>query len=146
MDEKLFQVGVKGIIYKNNEILLLTGHYESSTKPVIDLPGGRIHKDDTTVEQTLLRELTEELPGISDIEVGQLIGATHMPKDFPGGIGWLLLYYAVSAVIPDPVRLTNEHEKYEWVTLDRVTEIFQDTKKSADFHSEMYEVCRTALE
>ena len=66
---KKFYVGVKGLIKTDQGYLILKhtkGHY--------DTPGGRIDGNEG-FEQTLRRELSEELPGISDIVVGDLVGA-----------------------------------------------------------------------
>ncbi|MCK9401713.1 MAG: NUDIX hydrolase [Bacteroidales bacterium] len=55
MDNKSFQVSVKGLIIKDNKVLLL--HEQKGTW---DLPGGRLQHGEN-FEQTLKRECQEEI-------------------------------------------------------------------------------------
>ncbi|OGM99709.1 MAG: hypothetical protein A3B91_01580 [Candidatus Yanofskybacteria bacterium RIFCSPHIGHO2_02_FULL_41_29] len=55
MDNKLFQVSIKGLIIKENKILLL-----HEKKDTWDLPGGRLQHGES-FEQTLERECEEEM-------------------------------------------------------------------------------------
>lgn len=145
MNEKLFQVGIKGIIQKDNAILLLVSQYDSTDQPLYDLPGGRIHQNETTTNETLTRELTEELPGVTNIKIQELIGAAVMPKNFPSGIGWLLLFYTVDATLPKTIKLTAEHTRFEWIDAARLEQIFHDQNRSEEFHQELYDICRQAI-
>lgn len=106
---KKFYVGVKGLIQTDQGYLILKhakGHY--------DTPGGRMD-DDEEFEQTLRRELSEELPGITDVKIGELVGSFRLHKDIEGDISLVLLYFLVSATLPNPILLSEEHQSYQWV-------------------------------
>lgn len=106
---KKFYVGVKGLIQTEQGYLLLKhtkGHY--------DMPGGRID-DNESFEQTLARELSEELPGITGVKIGDLIGSFRLQKDIDNDTSLVLLYFLVSAKLPNPIRLSEEHQSYYWI-------------------------------
>jgi len=106
---KKFYVGVKGIIRTEQGYLLLRhakGHY--------DTPGGRMDGYET-FEQTIKRELDEELPGITDVEIGEMVGSYRLQKDIDGDIGLVLLYFLVNAKLPSPIQLSDEHQSYQWI-------------------------------
>lgn len=110
---KKFYVGVKGVVRdKNRGIILLHRDYKSGD--YWDVPGGRIDGDED-LTQALTRELDEELPGITSIKVGELLGAHRLQKDIEGDTSLVLLYFLVDATLPDPVILSEEHESYTWL-------------------------------
>lgn len=107
---KKFYVGVKGIIRTDKGYLVLKhakGHY--------DTPGGRIDGDEE-FEQTLRRELSEELPGISDVHIGDLLSSSRLHIDIEEDTSLVLLYFLVNATLPDPIVLSEEHQSYQWIT------------------------------
>lgn len=106
---KKFYVGVKGIIKEERGYVLL-----KATKGYWDIPGGRMD-DDETFEDTLRRELSEELPGSELISVGGLQGAHRLQKDIDGDTSLVLLYFLVEAKVPQEVVLSEEHESYIWI-------------------------------
>ena len=55
MDNKLFQISIKGLIFKDKKVLLLR-----ERKGTWDLPGGRLQHGEN-FEQTLKRECEEEI-------------------------------------------------------------------------------------
>lgn len=104
-----FQVGVKAVITREGRILAVQ-HAEGFW----DIPGGRIDGDESP-EETIRREIAEELPGTTDIHIGRPLGEARIPEvTFPDGSGLLLLYRQVSAVVPPG--LSDEHTAAEWVT------------------------------
>jgi 8-oxo-dGTP diphosphatase len=112
-NEKLFNVGVKGIIQDSKRgIILLHRDYKSGD--FWDMPGGRIDQDED-FKDTLLRELAEELPGITNIKIGKLLGAFRLKKDINENVSLVLLYFLVDARLPDEVKLSDEHESYVWI-------------------------------
>ena len=113
-NEKLFNVGVKGIVRDGKRGVLLL-HREYKSGDFWDTPGGRIDGDED-FKDTLLRELAEELPGITGVKVGKLLGAFRLQKDIKDDISLVLLYFLVDAQLPDPVVLSEEHESSLWVT------------------------------
>lgn len=111
---KKFYVGVKGVIKdKTRGIILLHRDYKSGD--YWDTPGGRIDENEV-FEDTLRRELAEELPGIQNVRIGKLLGAFRLQKDIEGNTSLVLLYFLVDAVLPDPVQLSEEHESSTWIT------------------------------
>lgn len=104
-----FQVGVKAVIPRGGTFLAVK-HREKYW----DVPGGRIDGDES-VQDTLRRELAEELPAATGITIGRPLGHARIPGvEFPDGSGLLLLMYLVFATVP-PV-LSEEHTVCQWVT------------------------------
>jgi len=81
---------------------------------VWESPGGRIDGDEN-FEQTLRRELVEELPGIEVKSIGELQGTHRLQGDIEHDTGLVLLYYLVGAALPVEVVMSDEHESYIWV-------------------------------
>ena len=114
---KSFHIGVKGLICSDGNVLLLRdGQFW-------DLPGGRIDADENPI-QTLIRELSEELPEIQDISVGQLVGwhraRTYSPaKDH----SLMLLIFLVQAKVPEPFVLSHEHSFAKWTPIEAAMEV-----------------------
>lgn len=107
--EKLFNVGVKGIVHTDEGYVLLR-KVLSSGEEFWDTPGGRINKDES-FEVALRRELDEELPGIKIDSIGQLEGVFRVSNDIKKDIGLVLLYYSVEAdFMNNKVKISNEHE------------------------------------
>jgi len=68
MAEKVFNIGIKGVIIKDNKVLLLRANAATGRKDIWEMPGGRIDKGET-ITQTLVRELKEEVTGIKNIKM-----------------------------------------------------------------------------
>ena len=106
---KKFYVGVKGIIkHPEKGVLLL------QDPKIIDVPGGRID-DNENFEQTLTREISEELPGSKLLSIGELLGVSRIPKDIDGDTSLVLIFYRVDVELPEPLQLSEEHDSYMWV-------------------------------
>lgn len=111
---KKFYVGVKGIVKDPKQgIILLHRDYKSGD--YWDTPGGRMDGEEDFVD-TLKRELAEELPGIKVKEVGDLVAAFRLQKDIDGDTSLVLLYFLVTAELPSPVQLSDEHESHIWIS------------------------------
>lgn len=113
----IFNVGIKGIIVQDGKVLLVKGEKEG--RNFWDAPGGRID-DDETIQETLVRELNEELPGIQNVEIHELLSAFRVPGLPLGDKGLVLLFYHVTAVFPDEIRISEEHDYFEWVPIDEL--------------------------
>lgn len=109
MAMKKFYVGVKAIIHDENRGVLLL-----KDPRIIDVPGGRID-DDENFEQTLRREISEELPNTTVKSIGELLGTYRVPKDISENTSLVLLFFEVDAVVPDDITLSDEHTGYIWV-------------------------------
>lgn len=116
---KKFYVGIKAVVTDDSKGILLLGRDYASGN-FWDTPGGRID-DDENFEQTLKRELSEELPGITDIKLQKLVGATRIHKDIETDTGLVLVYFSVNAKLPEPINLSDEHNSYKWI--DRKSDI-----------------------
>lgn len=113
---RTFYVGAKGLIVRANHVLIL------GDRGFRDLPGGRIDGDENPIE-ALARELDEELPGITEIQIGPLIG-WHRPIDFDDPEhGLFLVIFHVEARLPDPIVLSHEHDRADWVPLPEAMRI-----------------------
>jgi 8-oxo-dGTP pyrophosphatase MutT (NUDIX family) len=108
---RTFNVGIKGVIVVDGKVLLLKR--EDRWSGVFwEMPGGRIEGGDG-IEETLRRELREEIPSIGRVKIGELLHAARVPlaEDVTGLV---LLFYRVQAEIPKVV-LSDEHIGYTWV-------------------------------
>ncbi|MDB5183275.1 MAG: mutT [Candidatus Saccharibacteria bacterium] len=131
MDEmKKFYVGVKGIIVDAEKGALLLRHNNGFW----NTPGGRINGDES-IDQTLIRELNEELPGIQNIEKGKLLDACRIHKDIVPDTSLVLVYFLVTAKLPEPLKISDEHVSFLWVKTradipedleEQVVKIFKD--------------------
>lgn len=108
---KQFYVGIKGVVRQGDAVLVLK---KNQAEPFWEICGGRIDGDET-IEQTLKRELEEELPGITQIEVGKVLCAHRLPKNVDGSTSLMLIYYEVKASLPEPIQLSDEHTDYKWI-------------------------------
>lgn len=126
MSEKLFNVGIKAIVRRGNKLLVA---HNTAGGGFWEVPGGRMDGNET-IEETLLRELKEELPNVQNIQVGQLIGATRVHKDIKPGVSLVLLFFEVSAeFVGGEPKLSDEHDKYEWLTKEEAIAIVYDKYK-----------------
>ena len=115
---KNFNVGIKGVVTNQNGGVLLLK--KNQQKPFWEVPGGRID-DDESIEQTLEREIQEELTGSSNFTIVQILCAHSLPHDIADGLSLMLIYYQISIKLPDPIQISDEHSEYMWVSsLDQV--------------------------
>jgi 8-oxo-dGTP pyrophosphatase MutT (NUDIX family) len=111
MGLKTFHIGVKGVIIVDGRVLLLK-RQDRWSGVFWEVPGGRMEAGEE-IEETLRRELREEVPSIGQIEVGELLHAARVPLDWDE-VGLVLLFYQVRAEVPEVV-LSDEHLGYTWV-------------------------------
>ncbi len=107
---KKFYVGVKGIIHDYNKGFLVL----KATKGHWDTPGGRMDEGED-FDTALARELSEELPGSDLKSIEGLEGVFRLPKDIDGDISLVLVYFLITAKLPEELQLSEEHESYVWV-------------------------------
>jgi 8-oxo-dGTP pyrophosphatase MutT (NUDIX family) len=125
-----FNVGVKAAIVQDNKLLVV----KHSTKGFWDIPGGRIDTNES-IEQTLRRELNEELPSHTDAEIGEIVCAYRVPGSvIDAETGLLLLAYRVSVVFDGAITLSEEHSEVRWMSFDEAlrdgSHIVQETVKA----------------
>lgn len=116
---KDFNVGVKGIVCVNNKCLLLKANRGDNV--YWDISGGRID-DNETLEETITRELSEELPTLGKYRIGDVVGAHRLSKNLPEGQGLVLIFYKIEAEEFE-VNLSEEHIDYRWVSKDELEEL-----------------------
>lgn len=112
---QLFNVGVKAAILHDDKILIA----KHATKGFWDVPGGRID-DNESIEDTLRREIAEELPNVKLTGIGKSICAYRVPDlILENGGGLVLLVYAVDAEYDENnIELSSEHGEMKWATYD----------------------------
>lgn len=112
---KQFYVGVKGVIYNPSiKKALVLKKPDQKGKFYWDIPGGRID-DSETIEETLRRELSEEIINLgNDYTVERLLNAYRLSRDLNDGLGLVLLFYKVETDIEE-IEHSAEHLEYKWV-------------------------------
>jgi 8-oxo-dGTP pyrophosphatase MutT (NUDIX family) len=121
-----FFISVKALIKRDRKILFLTKEIQGKT--YWDLPGGRV-EDMNSFEDTLTRELQEEIPGIGNIKIlHQIAPCWELPSSFvkPGN-RLLVLYYLVE-VGKNDFKISAEHSSSVWIGSDNLNDILQDKK------------------
>jgi 8-oxo-dGTP diphosphatase len=120
-NEKLFYVGVKGLIEnEEGKILLLKAdisNHKLVTTAYWDVPGGRIENGQTVLE-ALAREIEEEtgIVKVNDTQFFMGVISNHevpLPDGSNGGL--VLMVYKVSVPKDSVINLSPEHTEYEWV-------------------------------
>ncbi len=119
---KTFYVGIKGVIIRDDKVLLLRANGGKGRRDIWEMPGGRID-DDEVIQQTLTRELHEELANINNITIGRILHATRLPWNIDNTNSLTLIFYQVTADFDgDPV-ISDEHMDWRWCTLDEALEL-----------------------
>lgn len=122
----LFQVSVKGIYIKDTQALVLSGCIPSG-ECFWDLPGGRVESNEDPKE-ALLREVSEELPTMTNVRVEQLLQAN---------VSWhkedqcelIILYYRITGELLT-VELTSEHTGYHWLRSNELPHFVETTQQA----------------
>lgn len=121
MDKKklqIYQVGIKGVIVnsRNRALVMLK---TVNGKTFWDVPGGRMEKEET-INQTIRRELKEEVPNIKDFLIKELINTDIVRNvDTMENIDLLLVFYKVEADLEEVI-LSKEHQSYKWVSIEEI--------------------------
>lgn len=106
---KLIGVAGKAVVRKNGKILLLQRHLGTGFDPGLwELPGGKIDPGEDLVE-ALSREIREEV-GLA-VTVGRPFKTWHFVKD----PFWVTGVTFVCDYVGGEVRLSREHNAYEWI-------------------------------
>lgn len=119
-----FQVEIKAAIVKQGKLLILTD--ETDEKPLYDVPGGRMESTEQ-LEETLVREVSEELPGSKNIIIKKYLFTNNPGIKLRNGSHLLLIYFLVDCDLPDPIRLSHEHTDYRWVDKSDLSELESQT-------------------
>ncbi len=113
MDPIKLYLGVKAVIILDGKLLVLE-RLDGHGQLFWDMPGGRMAKGET-IQQTLKRELREELPSLQNYTVGKLLAVHKKPEVLSDGTELCILYYSVAAQKFEVV-LSEEHQDFHWMT------------------------------
>lgn len=138
MNEQKFHVGIKALVRNDQGKLLLLRVNSNELKEnkhgiYWDLPGGRIKEGDT-VEDTLRKELEEEIGYSGDIGNPKLLHGTISKIKISLGNEWvgLVLFIYVCDITPENIQLSFEHTEYKWSSIEEAKELLS-VKYSEDF-------------
>ena len=124
---KTFYVGIKGVIVRDGKVLLLRSNPDHEARGERwEMPGGRIDGNES-IQETLERELKEELPNIQNIQVGEILSAYRLHKDIWEEKSLTLIFYEVAADFKggEPA-LSEEHLEYQWADKASVAKLVED--------------------
>lgn len=130
MGQKTFFVGVKGVIVKDDKVLLIKASQKVEGRDHWEVPGGRIDADES-IDEALLRELNEEVPNITNIKTHEILHAHRVQHDVKNSISLVLIFYRVSADFNGEIELSEEHVDYRWATQDEALELAHPTVAKA---------------
>lgn len=116
---ELFYVGIKILFVRDNSVLLLK-RTDLDGRKFLDIPGGRV-QDGETLEETLQREVAEELPGINDWRAKKMLHALRLKNVTPDGKPLVLIIF--QGELDDvEISLSDEHDGYLWVKIEEIAE------------------------
>jgi 8-oxo-dGTP pyrophosphatase MutT (NUDIX family) len=116
-DRQSFYIGVKAVISQAGKVLILKDKPRSKW----ELPGGRIDGSQT-IEESLRRELTEEIPGADLVKLGDILHAATGDFTVENNHRLCLLFYKAEVNLPDKIELSDEHTEFVWVDKSSYTE------------------------
>jgi 8-oxo-dGTP pyrophosphatase MutT (NUDIX family) len=110
------KVAQYALIIKNKKMLIL---WPSDKTPLWVLPGGRVNNDDKDIYSALNREAKEEIE--LEVEIIKPFYTTmyHVPEK---GLRYVTFFLCKLIGNEKNIKLSQEHEKYEWLTYDELME------------------------
>ncbi len=133
------QVGVKALVVVDGKCLVLKS--EKNEYKYWDLPGGRV-EDSEMLEDTLRRELKEELPTLQQYTIDGVVSAHRLSHDILDGKGLVFVFFKIKAEKFN-IELTNDHTGYQWVDKNTISSLHDSGFKIEEKYYEA--ICR-ALE
>jgi 8-oxo-dGTP diphosphatase len=111
---KPYGLTMRGILKKNNKILLLKRHPKSKTGSCQwELPGGKVEKEEF-FDQALIREFKEETN--LNVKLGEFYDAIQ--QDFSKKRTVQLIMYVIAENYN--IKISNEHVDYLWIDLEEI--------------------------
>jgi 8-oxo-dGTP diphosphatase len=132
-----FRVGVKGVIFRDNRVLLLRRREDLALHPgVWDLPGGGLEEGES-LEGALLREVREEtgfhITVDGPVHAWAVLNTLRSGESFPG----VIICFECRSSATRPPRLDpSEHSEFAWVgrralpTYDGLSNQFEAIRKA----------------
>lgn len=112
--KRTYGLTVRGIIKKDDEILIVKRHPKSKTDPEMwELPGGKVEKGEHFAD-ALVREIKEETD--LDVEVGDFCDAVQ--NDYSHKRTVQLMMYLND--VEGQVKISEEHTEYMWADLKKI--------------------------
>lgn len=111
---------------------------DQSGKYYWDIPGGRMGEGEE-IQQTLNRELTEEILTIKGIHILDFVQVYKLPQNLKDGNGLMLLFYRVEAEI-DTVEISDEHVDYRWVGVNDIESLNSNETYISDGYKKAIEL------
>lgn len=127
---KSFYVGIKGVIVKDNKVLLLRANAANGRRDIWEIPGGRIDADEN-IEETLQRELKEELPNIKNIKIHGILDAYRLQWDIDGDKSLVLIFFKVTADFDGNAQISDEHVDIKWLAKDEALKLAAENCQTA---------------
>ncbi len=132
---KIFHVTVKALIVVDDKVLLLKKPTDDGDF-YWDAPGGRVDAHETP-DQTLVRELGEELPTLADYTAGGVVHTTcvqQYAREMPD-VGLYFVFVRVDAE-PFELQLSDEHAGHGWFSKDQIRSLVQykDSAVKQSYH------------
>lgn len=117
------------MIIKDGKVLLLKK--EDDTGTLWDMPGGRVDEGEWDMKAALKREVEEELPGATNIQVGEEVHHARFPRNLEDGTAYYLFFFPVQVDFEgDDLSVNEEHLDYCWFNLDEVKNLPNNESES----------------
>ena len=112
---------------KDDKVLLVKGNKQ---RDFWEVPGGRIDGTES-IEETLKRELKEEIANVRNIKIGNILAAYRVQHDIADDISLILIFYEVTADFDGEPQLSEEHEEWKWATKEEALKLVHNSCKDA---------------
>lgn len=120
VNKPTFNVGLKAVVLNSkNEMLLIQRSAGNTVAGKWDIPGGRMSFGES-LNEALAREVREE-SGLEVEAIGTVLSVCTFMRDVSASNQIVRITFAVRAMEGE-IMLSDEHQAYEWVPLDRAGE------------------------
>lgn len=111
----------KALLFNGDQVLLLRRSNTDTRRPLQwDLPGGYV-EDGEEIKEGCAREIDEEADlRVADKDLHLAYALTEIVDD--KSVTWLIF---IGRTTNTEVKLSYEHDKYEWVSLDKAIEMME---------------------
>ena len=117
-------MAVKGLVCIGDSLLILQkGLNENSHW---DVPGGRIN-DNESLDEALVRELSEELPTLKSYTVSGVVGAYRLVESV-NDKALIFIFYKIEAQSFE-INLSSEHVAHRWMTKETLPNLLNSKHK-----------------